>query len=164
MVWNADGTLVAARGMWFAEQHRTNNTAEMAALVELMRYLVTPAARLLGRVNVVGDSKLIVDFCRRASRPGKPELFVGMRQVQDLSRQLSPRPVFLHVPREANDFADWLAGVARVKEADMDLSEICRGMPLGSLRPCPPIRAAQILDELQGMGRPASAGSIGTWL
>ena len=93
-MWLAAGRLLVARELWFVEKRPTNNTAEIAALVVYMEWLGALSVNQqqldalgvengahLGRVRVMGDSKLVIDFCRRNSRPSKPELFIGFCRV-----------------------------------------------------------------------------------
>ena len=53
-----------------------------------------------------------------------------------------PRVRFCHVPRGVNDMADWLCAVSRWREGDVDMTKWCVGLPVGTPRPCPPLRAA----------------------
>lgn len=87
--------MLVVQGLWFAEKCPTNNTAEMAVLVACMEWLGVLSVdqqqldalgvenrASLGRVHVMGNSKLVIDFCRRTSRPSKPELFIGFLHVK----------------------------------------------------------------------------------
>ena len=50
MVWDSHGWLVKAQALWFGSQQRTNNTAEMAALVALLQYMVGAAGVRMGQL------------------------------------------------------------------------------------------------------------------
>ena len=86
--------MLVVQGLWFAEKCPTNNTAEMAALAVCMEWLGALSVdqqqldalgvkngACLGRVRVMGDLKLVIDFCRRSSKPSKPEIFIGFCHV-----------------------------------------------------------------------------------
>ncbi len=74
---------MAAVSIAFGEQQPTNNAAELAALIEAMKWMVDHVQDIQGACGAIiyGDSKLIMDFCNRSACPPKQNLFLGMRQV-----------------------------------------------------------------------------------
>ena len=49
---------------------------------------------------VYGDSRLVIDFANRRAKPGKAELFLLMRRVLAMRKQLrGVRVTFRHVTR-----------------------------------------------------------------
>ena len=62
---------------------------------------------------IFDDSQLVINFCNRVAKPGRPKLLLALQQVRELTKKLPLRPSFRHVPREFNKIADWLTNVAR---------------------------------------------------
>ena len=61
LLWDVESKPVCAQALWFGESKPTVNTAELAALEwGLERLLQLGAA---GKILVLGDSKLVLDFC-----------------------------------------------------------------------------------------------------
>ena len=114
IVWHPTGYVAAAHALWFANAKPTVNCAEMAALVWGMELLIGKKAS--GRVLVLGDSELTLNFCTRKALPSKPELFRGLKHVTALWKKVSGPVVFLHVRRGNNQLADWLTRVAKALE------------------------------------------------
>lgn len=50
VVWDSQGRLAKVQALWFGSQQRTNNTAEMAALVALLQYMVGAAGMRTGQL------------------------------------------------------------------------------------------------------------------
>ena len=65
---------------------------------------------------VLGDSKLMLDFCTRKTLPSKPELFWGLKRVTALQKRVSGPVVFRHVWRGNNQLANWLMCVSKALE------------------------------------------------
>ena len=84
---------------------------------------------------------MAVDFCQWVARPSRPELFVSLRQIQAIAREFVAKPVFLHVPREFNGLADWLANVAREAKGNLSMGMWCVGLTPQSFPPCSPLWA-----------------------
>ena len=73
-------------------------------------------------VVVKGDSRLFISFMTGAARPGKPFLLHRVKECKRLIRQLNTRVFWLHVPREENGVADWLARKAAEVHREVVLS------------------------------------------
>ena len=97
-----------ARAQAFGLQYRTNNQAELAALLAGTEWARSAYRGGIG-VVFVGDSRLVVDFCLRVARPKRAALFTILERVLQLWRQLRPKVVVVHVPRRYNKIADWLS-------------------------------------------------------
>ena len=71
VVFEPGGRCKAAHAEYYGEGTPTNNRAEAAALVGLMRWFQKHEELLgpLTPVVVFGDSKLLIDFCNRRARP-----------------------------------------------------------------------------------------------
>ena len=110
VLWHPGGYVVDAHALWFTSDKPTVNCAEMAALVWGLELLV--GRRAGGRVLVLGDSELTIDFCTRKASPGKPELFRGLKRINALRREVRGAVVFRHIRRNNNQLADWLTRVA----------------------------------------------------
>ena len=59
-------------------------------------------------------------------------MFLAVRRIQAILREVKAKVRFCHVPRHANDFADWLGGVARWREGNVDLTAWCQGLGVGT--------------------------------
>ena len=123
-----------AQALWYGEHKPTVNTTEMQALID---GLVESLPRLEGMpLVVIGDSKLVIDFCNGAARPQQTDLFLGLKEVRKLTRGLSVH--YRHVPRSANKLADWLTNVARVARSSVEMTDRLRGCSATSEPPCAP--------------------------
>ena len=111
VLWRPGGVPVAAHALWFGSAKPTVNCAEMAALVWGLELLVERGAT--GKVLVLGDSQLTIDFCTRRASPGVPDLYKGLKRIQQLRRKLGAHVTFRHVSRNVNQLADWLTRVAK---------------------------------------------------
>ena len=118
--YGIDGEWCRGAARWYGADCPTNNTAEVTALCDLMRDLVDQGVPLgASSIVVFGDSRLVVDFANRVAKPGKSQLFLAVREIEKLRRQLrGVRITFRHVLRDKNQVADWLANVARVLGRD----------------------------------------------
>ena len=76
LVWNAESRLVVAQASWFGGSHPTVNVAETGALAWGMGKLLSLGVK--GQVLVLGDNRLVIDFCTCRAQPSKPELFSGL--------------------------------------------------------------------------------------
>ncbi len=132
--------MIGAVALHFGEQAATNNAAEVQALLALMQWLLAEQARWRGTKGIVvrGDSKLIIDFCNRAARPGQQHQYLPMGEVKDIARQLPGRVLYRHIPREENNWADWLGRVAAVEGQTRDWTTDLQGMDAAGGPPCPP--------------------------
>ena len=63
---------MAAHALWFGLAKPMVNCAEMAGLVWGLELLVERGAT--GRVLVLGDSQLMIDFCMHRASPGMLDL------------------------------------------------------------------------------------------
>ncbi len=79
---------------------------------------------------VRGDSKLIIDFCNKAARPGQQHLYLAMHTVRELAKQLGARVLYRHVPRDDNTWADWLGRLAALSRANQDWTTQLQGVDL----------------------------------
>lgn len=71
LVWNRDWELLHAAALWFGSDVPTVNKAEFRALLSGVRWLVDnvqPECRPCN-VTIIGDSRLVLDFCSRKARP-----------------------------------------------------------------------------------------------
>ena len=66
-----------------------------------------------GRVLLLGDSHLAIDFCTRKACPGKLELCRGLKHIVELHRKLKGVVVFCHVGHGNKQLADWLTHIAK---------------------------------------------------
>lgn len=98
----ADGTL------------RTNNVAEMRALLKGLRW-VNAAKRPIDQLIVQGDSQIAVFIASREWKARKPHLKKIAREIWAEVRNFQKDVVFQWVPRRMNQKADNLARAARRK-------------------------------------------------
>ena len=61
------------------------------------------------KVNVIGDSKLIISFMNKVFKPGKRAFVQLVDQTRALCRKIAGKVSFFHVKREANTWADFLS-------------------------------------------------------
>ena len=73
---------------------------------------------------MLGDSKLMLDFCTRKALPSKPELFRGLKRVTALRKRVSGLVVFRHVGHSNNKLADWLLHVAKALEQSAAINKL----------------------------------------
>ena len=88
-----------AMWLWFLEEARTNNEAELAAVVAVIRFLRGNHSRLLMRgmsagLVIKGDSQLAIGMIAGGYRPGKPSFWLKVKEVKQCARELGC-PVFL---------------------------------------------------------------------
>lgn len=112
IIENENGDVIARRSR--AVGVRTNNEAEYLALIEGLRL----ASRFKGkRVIVYSDSLLLVKQMRgeyKIVNRTLKELYLKVRRLQQNFSSVS----YVHVKRNANSKADWLAKEAAQKIAD----------------------------------------------
>lgn len=154
------GDVHVGRAEYYGLDAPTNNTSELRALVGLLECLqdagIPEGVRY---VLVLGDSRLVIDFCTRRARPGVDALFVGVRLVQRLRRELRGsghggpvEVVFGHVPRDENRMADWLARYARATRGIWDIHELLPGIRLGDEPPPDPERSPHVCVDCPRCG------------
>lgn len=68
IAFDPTGGVVAAHARWYGDDRPTVNSAEMQALEDALQGLLEMDTQGTPIV-VIGDSKLIIDFCNRAARP-----------------------------------------------------------------------------------------------
>ena len=88
-----------ATGLWFPEEARTNNKAELVAAMAAMRFLRANHSELLMRgmsagLFIKGDSQLAIGMIAGGYRPGKPSFWLKVKEVKQCARELGC-PVFL---------------------------------------------------------------------
>ena len=105
VLWCPGGVPVAAHALWFGSAKPAINCAEMAALVWGLELLVEHG--VTGKVLVFGDSQLTIDFCMHRALPGVPDLYKGLKLIQQLHRKLGAHVTFWHMSWNANQLADW---------------------------------------------------------
>lgn len=74
---------------------------------------------------VLGDSKLIIDFCNRKCRPSR-KFLPQVTQARGIAKALPTKVEFRHVYRANNALADWLTNVARERTGDLDVTPSLR--------------------------------------
>ena len=111
VLWHPGGVPVAARALWFGSAKPMVNCAEMVALVWGLELLAECGAT--GKVLVLGDSQLTIDFCTRRASPGVPDLYKGLKRIQQLHSKLGAHVTFRHVSGNVNQLANWLIRVAK---------------------------------------------------
>ena len=104
VLWCLGGVPVATHALWFGLAKSTVNCAEMAALVWGLELLVECGAT--GKVLALGDSQLRIDLCTHRASPGVPDLYKGLKCIQQLCRKLGSHITFRHVSRNVNQLAD----------------------------------------------------------
>ena len=142
--FDAVGEWHMGAALWYGKDRATNNEAEAGALRDLLSALMrrgVPAG--VATVVIFGDSRLVIDFANRAAKPGKASLFLLMREVATLKRQLGVKVLFRHVLREQNALADWLTNVARTLGRTVE--PLTLDLQLGDSPPWPPQEAPQRL-------------------
>ena len=68
----------------------------------------------------VGDSSLIIDFCKWRVRLKVQELPLAVEEIGQLRQKVGGSVRYHHLDRCSNQLADWLTNVARVAEGDVD--------------------------------------------
>ena len=111
MLWHLGGVPVAVHALWFGVTKLTVNRVEMAALVWGLELLVEH--RAIGKVLVLGNSQLTIDFCMHRASPGVLDLYKGLKYIQQLHRKLGAQITFWHVSQNFNQLADWLTRIAK---------------------------------------------------
>lgn len=92
-----------------AAECRTNNVAEWLALIEGVKYLVA-RGKPIDRLDIRGDSKLVISVARGEWKSSKPHLSQLRDQYRALVRLLDVGHIDLAwVPREQNQVADSLS-------------------------------------------------------
>ena len=78
-------------------------------------------------VKLIGDSKLIVDFCARSARTSKPNLFAALAELSVCLRQLRGNYSVTHVFCEENSLVDCLSKVSLLS-VEGDVTPLCSWM------------------------------------
>jgi ribonuclease HI len=86
----------------------TNNVAEYTSLIEGLKKVLELG---ISEVDVISDSKLLVNQMMGTWRIANPTLRELSEQAHDLAEQLG-KITYLHVPREQNKLADRLVNEA----------------------------------------------------
>jgi ribonuclease HI len=109
----ADGTPLVTLGRFIGRA--TNNVAEYRALITAMQ-----EAQRLGatRVQIRGDSELVVKQMTGVYRVKNPDMRVLWEEAQQVIRQFKAAK-FQHNYRDKNELADKLANLAMDKKADV---------------------------------------------
>lgn len=76
------------------------NVAEATAVMQALEWLAAESGRTYGEVLVLGDSRLVVDFCAHRARPKLRLLALAIERISELRRAWRGRWVFRHVNRE----------------------------------------------------------------
>ena len=76
------------------------NVAEATAVMQALEWLAAESGRAYGEVLVLGDSRLVVDFCARRVRPKLRLLALAIEWISKLRRAWRGRWVFRHINRE----------------------------------------------------------------
>ena len=76
------------------------NVAEATAVMQALEWLAAESGRAYGEVLVLGDSRLVVDFCAHRARPKLHLLALAIERISELRRVWRGRWVFRHVNRE----------------------------------------------------------------
>lgn len=92
--------------------HQDNNVAEYVALMEALQHAVGVKAKAL---HVFSDSELVVKQMKGEYECRSPRLYSLNWTCRKLARALDFRIV--HIPREDNEEANWLANHAIVSRA-----------------------------------------------
>ena len=71
---------------------------------------------------VLGDSHLVISFMRGLFKPKLRELVTLVRRCKEVARKLPYRVIYAHIPREENQWADFLSKVALVSKQDVDMA------------------------------------------
>jgi len=133
------GVCLGGWGLWFGAEARTNNVAEALGMLHGMRWLQDEWGWLLkeaGHVLVMGDSHLVISFLRREAVPSRRELVLATREAHDLVRSWQGvRVTYQHVPRERNQWADWLARQAHAHARDIPLGALVQDVAEGDSPP-----------------------------
>ena len=75
-------TLKAAVFVYYGASKPTNNKAEMQAAVDAMEAFKSSFTLCRGeQLNLIGDSKLIIQFLRRECRPGDKSFVDGTKRI-----------------------------------------------------------------------------------
>ena len=94
-----------------------------------------PEVKVHSTLVVAGDSRLITDFLARRAKPSNPVLVALVREAREAARKLGMRVHFVHVPRERNAWADYLANQSFMWQRSVDLWELAETVPLGDSAP-----------------------------
>jgi ribonuclease HI len=86
---------------------KTNNQAEYAALKKALQIACT----FDSEITVLSDSKLVVSQRNNRYRVRNKHLKIIFREISNLEKQFST-VIYRHVPREENQYADFLANRA----------------------------------------------------
>ena len=108
-----DGTPLVTLGRFIGRA--TNNVAEYTALITGLEEAKKLGAR---KIEILGDSELIVKQMRGEYRVKSPDLRHLYEQAQDLMREFSPATI-QHNYRESNALADRLANLAMDRKRDV---------------------------------------------
>lgn len=95
---------------------RTNNTAELAAMLAGLRWLAAQPEARANVLTVRGDSRFALDVAAgrwRVKKPHLTELLAAIRAVMLLVTAFTGHVEFAWTPRAGNAKADALAGAAR---------------------------------------------------
>jgi ribonuclease HI len=110
---DADGTPLVTLGRFIGRA--TNNVAEYTALITALQKAKELGAR---KINVLGDSELIVKQMRGEYRVKNPDLRVLYDEAQELFRDFDAATID-HNYRADNSLADKLANLAMDRKADV---------------------------------------------
>ena len=98
-------------GLWYDKEARTNNEAEVRALLAGLEFLEANP-ELLGseqEVIVYGDSLLVINCMLGIYRAKTPFLYKHISTCKKLVKRMKPKFHFLHIKRKVNAVPDWLA-------------------------------------------------------
>lgn len=102
---------------------------------------------------ILGDTKLIIDFCNRRARPSLHELWVATKEIVRLRGSVSKPIFYRHVPRHLNALADWLTNVAREAKTTLDCTLLCTLTSPFSDPPCTPTHAVDPTQLISAITR-----------
>lgn len=102
--------VVDGRFEYYGQSPTTNNKAEVLALHNAVKWAAELVQMKNGQImNVIGDSKLIIDFLNRKSQPGDKFFVSHIQSIKEITRKIPGRIMFVHVPRDSNTHADFLS-------------------------------------------------------
>jgi hypothetical protein len=64
-----------------------------------------------------GDSNLVTQFMQGRAKPGQAQLVISVKEAKATGKTVK-RVWYQHVPRDSNQWADWLTRVATVRQSD----------------------------------------------
>ena len=85
LLWGPNSKLVVAQALWFGKAQSIVNCAKIHALLWGMSKL--KSLRVSGKIVLLGNSHLGVDFCMQRTCPSKPEQFRATNEIAAIWQQ-----------------------------------------------------------------------------